>query len=363
MIAYPRQGRTSGIIRHRSITGVAIAGILAFAVANLAAVSGTTTVAFSANPTTLVAGDDVVITTTTTAAVSSAIISAGKVQYQIATDGAGTPVPAALAVSWIRIDAAILGGGSGLSPDASGNTSLGVDLENLSSLGLGLSNVSCDATVGFRAHYVTGGGSPANRVDTHTSATVDLGVACACAPVEVGDALTRSQGFYGNRNGRAFLDAELASGLTVGIGHTLTFTSSAAIEAYFDANPNGGPGQLTASHVDPLTSTEAGIFGKQVTALAINLVYDSVNSHGNFGNLVFMDPTSPFHGMTVAEILAEAERVLGGGVLLTGATLGGEDNSGYNFLVDQLNLSFDDDLGTPSAWALLYLFDCGSQDR
>ena len=188
---------------------------------------------------------------------------------------------------------------------------------------------------------------------------MDLEVACLCEPVETGDALTRSQGFYGNRNGRAFLDAELPLGLVVGIGHTLTFTSSAAIEAYFDANPNGGPGQLTASHVDPLTSTEGGIFGKQVTALEINLIFDAVHSHGNFGNLVFMDPTSPFHGMTVAEILAEAERVLGGGALLAGATLGDEDNSGYNYLVDQLNLSFDDELGTPSAWALLYLFDCG----
>jgi hypothetical protein len=269
-------------------------------------------------------------------------------------------VPSAQAVQWVRIDAAILGGGQGQHPDAGGNTSLAVDLEALDALGLGLANVECGATVGFRAHYVTGGGTPSNRVDTHTSPAVDLVTICPCEPVAAGDALTRSQGFYGNSNGRAFLDAELASGLVVGTGHTLTFTSSAAIETYFDANPNGGPGQLASSYVDPVTSTKGGIFAKQVTALKINLVFDAVNSHGDFGDFVFMDATSAFHGMTVSEILAEAERVLGGGALLAGTSLGGEHNNSYNFIVDQLNLSFDGD--EPSDWATSYLFDCG-QDR
>jgi hypothetical protein len=128
--------------------------------------TGTTTLTFSANPANL-SGDsaaDVTITTTTTAAgAPQALIDAGKVMIQLATDGLGNPVPAGSVVAWVALNA------PGQNP-VSGITTLDVDLDALGFV--------CGTVGGFRAHYVTGGGQ--NKVDTHFSAPVDLTAACNC---------------------------------------------------------------------------------------------------------------------------------------------------------------------------------------
>jgi hypothetical protein len=129
------------------ITGVAIAKNL----------PGTTVVTFSANPITLVAGPDVTVTTTTTSTASQQDIDKGKVKIQIATDGLGNPVPAEAVVTWVTVNP------KGQKPVA-GVTNLAVDLDNYS--------VTAGMTVGFRAHYVTGGGK--NHVETHFSAGANL---------------------------------------------------------------------------------------------------------------------------------------------------------------------------------------------
>ena len=129
--------------------------------------TGTTTLTFSANPANL-SGDsaaDVTITTTTTAAgAPQALIDAGKVMIQLATDGLGNPVPAGSVVAWVALNA------PGQNP-VSGITTLDVDLDALGFV--------CGTVGGFRAHYVTGGGR--DKVDTHFSAPVDLTAACECA--------------------------------------------------------------------------------------------------------------------------------------------------------------------------------------
>jgi len=129
--------------------------------------SGTTVVSFSANPATLSedSDPDVTVTTTTTATgAPQALIDAGKVMIQLATDGSGNPVPAGPGVTWVVLNA------PGQNP-VSGVTTLDVDLDALGFV--------CGTVAGFRAHYVTGGGS--NKVDTHFSAPVDLTVQCDCS--------------------------------------------------------------------------------------------------------------------------------------------------------------------------------------
>ena len=123
---------------------------------------GTTTISFSANPAILSGGSDpdVTITTTTTAPeATQALIDAGKVTIQLATDGAGNPVPAASVNTWVALMP------NNVNP-VNGVVTWNVDLD-----GLGFVP---GTTGGFRAHYVTGGGK--YKVGTHFSDAADLTV-------------------------------------------------------------------------------------------------------------------------------------------------------------------------------------------
>ena len=137
-------------------------------------IPGNTTLGFSDNPATL-SGDstpDVTITTTTTSAGGAALISAGKVMIELATDGTvldaelnpigGNPVPSSEVVYWMALNA------PGENPDGSGVTMLDVDLDAL--------GFDCGTVGGFRAHYIPGGGS--DKVAEHKSDEVDLTAVC-----------------------------------------------------------------------------------------------------------------------------------------------------------------------------------------
>jgi hypothetical protein len=122
---------------------------------------------------------DVWIKTTTTSSVGQPYIDDGKLQLLIATDGLGNPTTVAGAVEWVRIDQSAQGG---LHPTL-GVGYFEVDLDGLYDLNIldasgdRLQNVTCaNTTVGFRAHYITGGGSP--HVDTHQSLEVPLTIDC-----------------------------------------------------------------------------------------------------------------------------------------------------------------------------------------
>lgn len=80
------------------LAGVVMLGLMWSPLSALAAtLTGTTTVSFSSNPVTLVAGNDVTITTTTTTTPTNAtLISAGKVVVEYSAL-AGVPVPAGTA--------------------------------------------------------------------------------------------------------------------------------------------------------------------------------------------------------------------------------------------------------------------------
>jgi hypothetical protein len=132
--------------------------------------------------------------------------------------------------------------------------------------------------------------------------------------------------------------------------YKITFTSAAAVVNYLPAD--GPPGQLSADYTNP-AATSSGVFGGQVTTLKLNVLLNNC-----LGPIYFCDPTSKFHGMTIAQILAEMERVLGGGAPLGGTTLGGSNNNGYNYVATQINEAFDSDQcpTTPiTGWAKSFL--------
>jgi hypothetical protein len=133
---------------------------------------GTTTISFSANPATLSGGSapDVTITTTTAAEPEATqdMIDDGKVTIQLATDGAGNPVPTASVNTWVALMP------NNVNP-VNGVVTWNVDLD-----GLGFVP---GTTGGFRAHYVTGGGS--DKVGTHFSDAADLTATSPAAAISV----------------------------------------------------------------------------------------------------------------------------------------------------------------------------------
>lgn len=127
-----------------------------------------TTLTFSANPAPLEDGKYVTIATTTTATASSgptaATISAGKIIIQYYATSEGEPVPAGTAgANWVDFNP------PGKNPDGNGVTTLNVDLK------ADPLNAIPGMVIGFRAHYITGGGSA--RANSHFSPAADLTVA------------------------------------------------------------------------------------------------------------------------------------------------------------------------------------------
>jgi hypothetical protein len=108
-------------------------------------------------------------------------IDNGKVVIQYATDGSGNVTTAGSVVNWVSLNA------PGQNPSGVNHeTSLAVDLDALPGFIPG-------ATVGFRAHYVTGGGSP--HVDTHFSPAVDLSTSGSlCSGLNIAASLASGNG-------------------------------------------------------------------------------------------------------------------------------------------------------------------------
>jgi hypothetical protein len=146
--------------------------------------------------------------------------------------------------------------------------------------------------------------------------------------IQPGDFRTQTQGGWGSvaRGGNpgSYRDVNFAgafpNGLIVGNVRTATFTSSSAAEA---ALPTGGtPGALGTSYVDPdpndeisPSATEAGVLLGQVVALTLSVNFDLADPNFGASNVNLKDLkviSGPFAGKTVAQVLAEANKVLGG---------------------------------------------------
>lgn len=113
----------------------------------------------------------------------------------------------------------------------------------------------------------------------------------------------------------AHFDAAFPDGLTIGCveGHQATFTSAKAIETFL---PYGGsPGILERDFVDPSDATSAGVFAGHLVAATLAAGFDGYDeafgtSDTSLGDLVAKEGAC--QGMTVKQILAAANAVIGG---------------------------------------------------
>jgi hypothetical protein len=180
-----------------------------------------------------------------------------------------------------------------------------------------------------------------------------------CEPTgfEPGDFCTYTQGGWGSPpsggNPGSILEDNFGfvygGDLVVGTGFAMTFNAASNVQAYLPAG--GKPGALIADSTNP-TSTSAGVFGGQVTALKLNVDFNDAGVIdgllGSISGLVLQGTGGSLDGQTVAAILAAAEQALGGGPLPAGYTL-----SSINDLVDELDNAFDG--CDPSDWAQIHL--------
>lgn len=177
---------------------------------------------------------------------------------------------------------------------------------------------------------------------------------------ETGDYCTIGQGGWhavpnGNNPGvllETWFDTVYPSGLVVGDHFTMSFDSAADVRAYLAGNST--PGALDDDYVNPTTDNSSGVFGGQVTALALNVDFNYEGylqgSEGPVGSLHLFDTGLSLDGSTVTDILDAANTALGGGA---GAPPGDYTYSSLNDLVDDLNTSFE--YCDPSDWAQQHL--------
>jgi hypothetical protein len=164
----------------------------------------------------------------------------------------------------------------------------------------------------------------------HGDLTVgSCGIPVFCRPIYTCEPVgfrTQTQGGWGappnGNNPGAFLaenfGAAFPDGVTIGGGDcggpTAVFTSAEAIRNFLPAG--GTPSALSQNHTDP-TSTEAGVLAGQVLALSLNVGFDSAipdfsTNPISLADLRVVQPASPCFGMTVQEVLDEANGILGG---------------------------------------------------
>jgi hypothetical protein len=159
---------------------------------------------------------------------------------------------------------------------------------------------------------------------------------------------TQTQGGWGTSpsgdNPGALLESKFAQVFTsgyvqVGGTFTLKFTSAANVRAFLPAG--GKAKKLTASDTNPTTS-KAGVFAGQVLALQISVSFSNAGVT-RYGLASLKVQSGKLAGYTVAQVLALANSVLGGGALPSGLTL-----TELNDIVDKINNNFVDgttDLG------------------
>lgn len=167
---------------------------------------------------------------------------------------------------------------------------------------------------------------------------------CDCSPDGY---RTQTQGGWGSKpNGNnpgmyrsIHFDDTFPDGLTVGGDYTLLLNSSQAVEDFL---PSGGqPAALGEDYEDPSGKELKNSFAGQVVALTLSVEFDKndpdfSDAETLLEDLVFAEGTG-FEGYTVGEILADANKVLGGGDSDYGFSL-----NDLHEILDAVNNSFVD---------------------
>ena len=96
---------------------------------------------------------------------------------------------------------------------------------------------------------------------------------------------------------------------------------------------------LARNYSNPTANNEAGVFAGQVTALTLNVAFSNAGLLPRGLAALRITAGKPLAGYSVAQVLALANRVLGGDLaaLPAGLTV-----SGLNLVVDALNNNFVD---------------------
>jgi hypothetical protein len=173
---------------------------------------------------------------------------------------------------------------------------------------------------------------------------------CTVPPITKGDFCTYTQGGWGavchGGNPGCIRDNNFAStfpnGLLIGHASTnyrATWTSSSAIKDFLPATTT--PDVLTENLLNPV-STSAGVFAGQITALTLSVKFDDagiLNSASTtpLGNLHIQ--SGPFAGLTVRQLLALANDVVGGNTDALASY--GASISDLNNALDTINNCFD----------------------
>ena len=210
---------------------------------------------------------------------------------------------------------------------------------------------SGDYAVADTASFVTN--------DTKTTGSDSWTVTVHLGPAfGVGDFCTYTQGGWGSppkgNNPGSILKNNFSTVypegyVWVGKGMGMRFNGATYVERYLPAG--GTPNRLDGNYTNP-TTTSSGVFGGQVLALQLNVDFNAAGiidgAGGSIGDLRLCNTSTSLDGKTVNEILAAANKALGGGVRPTGYTY-----SSLNDLVTHLNEAFDN--CNVSTWALEHL--------
>ena len=168
----------------------------------------------------------------------------------------------------------------------------------------------------------------------------------------------------------AFFDWVYPTGAMVGTpGGSMTFTSSAALEAYLPAGGTINGVGLTEDLVNP-TTTNMGVFAGNLLALQLNIDFNNAAidnpapgmraQHVRFSDLTLcgFDALPDVNGVSVGELLADANIRLGGGTPSLAISISQE-----HVLITSLNTDYFLD-GIPSEFAEDHLrpSDCPSPE-
>jgi protocatechuate 3,4-dioxygenase beta subunit len=200
-----------------------------------------------------------------------------------------------------------------------------------------LKGIGSNRDVDSDADTTTGITSPVTLASGDNVTSVDAGLKrSSCSPPYT----TYTQGGWGAKpsgnNPGALLAAKFcrvygSSGVTIGGGKTLRFTSAYAIEVFL---PQGGTAKaLTASAVNP--TAQLGVLAGQVLAMRLSIDFSAAGiTRSGLGSLRIQ--SGAFAGLTVTQFSAIANAVLGGGSLPSGKTI-----ADINATATAINENFD----------------------
>jgi hypothetical protein len=254
-----------------------------------------------------------------------------------------------------------------------GETGLPGAAVTLTKTGLPVKSTTSDANGIYAFPYVCGGdnqvdvtpptgftsATPASRIVTVPTGGIVSGVDFAFFAVPTGNYATYNQAAWGAKpkNGNAaqlladnfdtmYTTGEIVIGIADTVGrYSITMTGAPVIQTFL---PQGGPAAaLTKSYVDPISlwkPKHAGKFGhhKMISQLAGNVMALQLNvdfsnkAITRFGLSSLKVVSGTLAGQTVAQVLALANRVLGGDPVPAGLTL-----QSINDVVKNINSNYE----------------------